>query len=181
MAINTRFRLWLLNMCFAVTVSLVNSQSGGAADASLSDAALQQKLTGIVERFFRAYEPQMQTEADAVGMSIEPFTQTSDFAVVIDGRDFGSFNDWVTRSPAGIKGHYSETKSSTHPISTIKFARLGDGGAVMTIFYRTYFSEANGKKGLQDAVVTISFREEEAGWKIVQYHGHHGEAVYTEE
>jgi ketosteroid isomerase-like protein len=135
-------------------------------------------LSSLVDEYMAAWEPQRISEKGMQEISERIFDHGSDFAMVVDATYYPS---WAVRSPkipTLVAQTKAEEKEGTHRTIEDRILPLGRDAAALTRVYRYTFTDQAGKHGHQDSAVTLVFRRSGRDWKIVQYHGSHGQLVY---
>jgi hypothetical protein len=135
-------------------------------------------LSGIIDEYWAAWEPQRISERGLVEISDRVFDQGPDFSMVVDARYYPS---WAVRSPK-IPGFVPKTKAEdkegAHKTFEDRILPLAHDAAAVTRVYRYTFTEISGRHGHHDSAATFVFRRSSGEWRIVQYHGSHGPRVY---
>jgi hypothetical protein len=143
----------------------MNKETEVSIEGHISDS-----LRSIAISFLRSWEPPFNPEK-----ALSLFTQSDDFYLVIDGFDIDSFNEWSNGVPNYMADDNYFFKSYKHEIKDIKTVALSPNVGVVTI---TYIWDNISKDDIHkriDGAATMTCRFEDEKWKIVHYHGSHGE------
>lgn len=137
---------------------------------------LEQQLSDTLEtiavNFLRSWEPPFNTKK-----ALSLFTQTADFYLVIDGFETSSYNEWAEGVPNYMADDDQFFKSYKHEIKDIMTVILSPESGVVTISYIwDNISNEDIHKRI-DGAITLTCRKEKERWRIVHYHGSHGEEI----
>ena len=131
---------------------------------------ISDSLSNVAISFLHSWEPPFNSDK-----ALSLFTQSDDFNLVIDGFKTESYSEWAEGVPNYMADDNYFFKLYTHEIKDIKTVVLSPGSGVVTI---TYIWENISKDDVHkkvDGAITLTCRKEDNKWKIVHYHGSHGE------
>lgn len=141
---------------------------------------LQEQVSDSLEKlatdFLESWEPPFYPDK-----ALNLFTQSNDFYLVIDGIKLETFKEWKDGVPNFMADDDYFFKSYKHEIQDIRTVVLSSESGVVTITY--IWDNISRKDNIHkriDGAATLICRLEEAGWKIVHYHGSHGEEEIIE-
>lgn len=137
---------------------------------------ISEELENIVTAFLKSWEPPFDPEG-----AIALFSQSSDFNLVIDGFEIGSYEEWARNVPNFMSDDDYFFTSYSHEIRDIKTVVLSPNSGVVTISYIWDSVSTEGIHERTPGAATLTCRLEENGWRIVHYHGSHGEAKVVDE
>ena len=143
----------------------VNQEQEASIEGQISDS-----LRNIAISFIQSWEPPFNPEK-----AVSLFTQSDDFYLVIDGYETSSFKEWEDGVPNYMADDNFFFKSYKHEIKNMKTVTLSPESGVITI---TYIWDNISKDDIHkriDGAITLTCRLEDEKWKIVHYHGSHGE------
>jgi hypothetical protein len=129
------------------------------------------KLERIAQDFLKSWEPPYDPDA-----ALALFTQKEDFHLVI-GAEYTchSFAEWTEAVPSSMSHEEEFYDSYTHEVKYIESVVLSPQSGVVTI---VYIWDSISKEGVHErtpGAITMTCRNETDSWKIVHYHGSHGE------
>lgn len=133
-------------------------------------------LGNMAVSFLRSWEPPFHPE-----QALKLFTRTTDFNLVIDGLPIDNYQEWETGVPNFMSDDNYFFKSYRHEIDTIRTVVLSPESGVVTIIYTWDNVTREGVHNRVPGAITLTCRKEPAGWKIVHYHGSHGDEEVVEE
>lgn len=136
---------------------------------------ISEELENIVTTFLRTWEPPFDPEG-----AIVLFTQSSDFNLIIDGFEIDNYQEWARNVPNFMSDDDYFFTSYSHEIKDIKTVVLSPKSGVVTISYIWDSVSTEGIHERTPGAATLTCRLEENGWKIVHYHGSHGDAAVVE-
>ena len=174
MRMSRTVQLLALATCLSVpTVGVVAGQTAGTFSAADSRA-----LSGIVDEYWAAWEPQRISEKGLVEISDRIFEHGPTFSMVVDAVFYPSWAVRAPKIPTFVAQTKAEDKEGAHKTLDERVLPLGRDAASLTRVYRYTFTEVTGKRGHHDSAATFVFVRSNGNWKIVQYHGSHGQRVY---
>jgi len=124
----------------------------------------------IATGFLRSWEPPFNPKR-----ALQLFTQTEDFCLIIDGFLIENYSKWAEGVPNFMADDNSFFSSYKHEIKNIKSVVINKDAGVVTIIYIWDSITTEGVHRITDGAITLTCRREENGWKIIHYHGSHGE------
>jgi len=127
-------------------------------------------LKVIATGFLRSWEPPFHPER-----ALQLFTQTEDFCLIIDGFLIDNYSKWAEGVPNFMADDHYFFSSYKHEIKDIKSVVLNKDAGVVTIIYIWDSITTEGVHRITDGAITLTCRREENGWKIIHYHGSHGD------
>ncbi|MCF8235585.1 MAG: hypothetical protein K9H13_12930 [Bacteroidales bacterium] len=164
----------IISLSFSILILLCScNQPGPDEKAEFSidqQEAIKNKLETIAKDFLKSWEPPFNPEA-----AVALFTQSDDFHLVIDGINIDTYSKWANGVPNFMSDDDYFFKSYTHEIEYIETVVLSAKSGVVTM---VYIWDSISKEGIHErtpGAVTLTCREEENDWKIVHYHGSHGD------
>ena len=133
--------------------------------------SIKMTLENMAMDFLKSWEPPYDPDS-----ALALFTQKEDLHVVIGGEyTCDNYMDWkeaVTNSMSHEEEYYNSYK---HEVKYIKTVVLSQQSGVVTI---VYIWDSISKEGVHErtpGAFTLTCRKEKNDWKIVHYHGSHGE------
>ena len=164
-------------LCVIIVVSALLSSCQKKTDqlSSVQEQQISDTLKKIAIDFLRSWEPPFNSD-----QALNLFTQSEDFHLVIDGINIDTYSKWANGVPNFMADDYTFFKSYKHEIKEIKTTVLSPESGVVTI---TYIWDNISKDDIHkrtDGSITFTCRQEKIGWKIVQYHGSHGNEVIVD-
>lgn len=150
---------------FALSCQSINQDTIESSEAQISDS-----LRSVVLSFLKSWEPPFNPEK-----ALSLFTQNDDFYLVIDGLEIESYKEWADGVPNFMSDDAYFFKSYKHEIKNIETVTLSPNSGVVTI---TYVWDNISKDDIHrrtEGAATLTCRFEDNKWKIVHYHGSHGE------
>jgi hypothetical protein len=166
----------LFNLIIAILICLSSCQS---TDESLSiekQEHISNTLKTLAIDFLSSWEPPFNPDK-----ALMLFTQSEDFHLVIDGLITTTFKEWKDGVPNYMADDDYFFKSYKHEIKDIRTVVLSPNSGVVTIIY--IWDSISRKDGIHkrvDGAFTLACRKEKVGWKIVHYHGSHGDERIVE-
>ena len=158
-------------MIIAISIYSCNCQTTDDSFNKDVQEQVSDSLETIAIDFLRSWEPPFNADK-----ALNLFTQSNDFHLVIDGFITNTFEEWKNGVPNYMSDDDYFFKSYKHEIKDIRTVVLSPKSGVVTI---TYVWESISRQDdihkRVDGAITLTCREEKAGWKIVHYHGSHGE------
>jgi hypothetical protein len=136
---------------------------------------VSEALEHVVLSFLHSWEPPFYPDS-----ALALFTQSEDFSLVIDGWYEDSYEDWAAGVPDYMSDDAYFFTSYKHEIQEIRTVPLSPESGVVTIVYVWDHVDREGVRGRTDGRATLACRKEDAGWKIVHYHGSHNELPSVE-
>ena len=133
--------------------------------------SIKSKLESIPLEFLKTWEPPFDPET-----AISLFTQSEDFHLVIDGLEIDNYEYWAENVPHFMAHDDNYYSSYKHDVKYIETVVLSPTSGVVTI---VYIWDSVSKEGVHErtpGAATMVCRKENVDWKIVHYHGSHGEA-----
>ena len=153
----------------------------GQVQAGALTKADRQALTSLIDEFFAVYEPGRLPVTTVLETSRRLFDSGPDFAMVIDAYYYPTWASREEKIPERVASSLAEgDKEAHHRTLDERLLPLGADAAVLTRIYRYSFVDRLGKRGHQDSAITFTFIRKAKQWKVVQYHGSHGERVSDE-
>lgn len=134
------------------------------------EQGISDTLKTIATGFLKSWEPPFYPE-----QALKLFTQTEDFSLIIDGSWIDSYSEWAEGVPNYMADDKSFFNSYKHEIKDIKTVVLNRDAGVVTIIYIWDSITTEGVYRKTDGAITLTCRREENGWRIVHYHGSHGD------
>ena len=135
------------------------------------DKEVSDSLKTLAISFLRSWEPPFNPDK-----AVSLFTKTEDFYLVIDGFETESYNEWEEGVPNYMADDDSFFKSYKHEIKDIRTVVLSPKSGVVTITYIwDNISNKDDTHKRVDGAITLTCRQEKDVWKIVHYHGSHGD------
>jgi ketosteroid isomerase-like protein len=144
-----------------------------AAEGEMTEeikAGVSENLERTVLAFLRSWEPPFYPDS-----ALALFTRTTDFSLAIDGWNTDSYEDWAAGIPNYMSDDATFFTSYKHEVKEIRTVPLAPDAGVVTIVYVWDRIDRDGIHERTDGVATMACRKEAGGWKIVHYHGSHGE------
>ena len=132
--------------------------------------SIKDHLEGIAIEFLQSWEPPFYPDK-----ALTLFTQSEDFHLVIDGIEIGNYRDWAEGVPEFMAHDRNSYESYSHEIDYIETVVLSPESGVISIVYIWDSVTRDGQHERTPGAITLTCREEECGWKILHYHGSHGE------
>jgi hypothetical protein len=161
-------RLFYLTILIVVFVSAC--QTSNPDSVKITEKQIADSLEHLAVSFLKSWEPPFDSEK-----ALSLFTQSDDFYLVIDGFETSSYFEWAEGVPNYMADDQYFFKSYKHDIKDIKTVILSPNSGVVTI---TYVWDNISKENIHkkvDGAITLTCRNEDDKWKIVHYHGSHGE------
>lgn len=166
----------IISLSFSILILLCSCNQPGhneKAEVSIDQQeAIKNKLETLATDFLKSWEPPFNPEG-----AVTLFTQSDDFHLVIDGINIDTYSKWANGVPNFMADDNTFFKSYKHEIKELKTTVLSPESGVVTI---TYIWDNISKDDIHkrtDGSATFACRQEMSGWKIVQYHGSHGNEV----
>ena len=131
---------------------------------------ISEALARVATDFLASWEPPFYPER-----ALSLFTQTEDFCLIIDGLLIDSYSKWAEGVPNFMADDKYFFSSYTHNIKDIKTVLLGRDAGVVTMIYVWESVTKEGVHRRTNGASTLTCRLEESGWKIIHYHGSHGD------
>ena len=159
-----------LSFIVLISIFALSCQSRNQDSIESNETQISDSLRSVAIRFLKSWEPPFNPER-----ALSLFTQTDDFYLVIDGIEIDSYNKWAEGVPDFMADDDYFFKSYTHEIKDMETVRLSPCSGVVTI---TYIWDNISKDDIHrrtDGAATLTCRFEDNTWKIVHYHGSHGE------
>lgn len=141
-----------------------------------NEEPIKRKLEVLATDFLRYWEPPFNPDG-----AVSLFTQNEDFHLVIDGFEISNYEYWAKNVPNFMSDDDYFFSSYSHEIKNIETVVLSPTAGVVTI---VYIWDSISKEGVHErtpGAATLTCREEKGAWKIVHYHGSHGEPKVVEE
>lgn len=135
-----------------------------------TEKQVSDSLKNLAVEFLRSWEPPFYPEK-----ALSLFTKSEDFYLVIDGFETDSYAEWEAGVPNYMADDNYFFKSYKHEIKDINAVVFSPESGVVTI---TYVWDNISKEDIHkkvDGAITLACRKEGEGWKIVHYHGSHGD------
>ncbi len=159
------FSFFVLISIFALSCQNRNQDTILSNETQISDS-----LRSVAISFLKSWEPPFNSER-----ALSLFTQTDDFYLVIDGLEIDSYNEWADGVPNFMSDDDYFFKSYKHEIKDIETVALSPYSGVVTITYIWDNISKDNVHRRTDGAATLTCRFEDKKWKIVHYHGSHGE------
>jgi hypothetical protein len=140
--------------------------------SSAQEQQISDTLKKIAIDFLRSWEPPFNAN-----QALKLFTQSDDFHLVIDGINIDTYSKWAKGVPNFMADDNTFFKSYKHEIKELKTTALSPESGVVTITYIWDNISIDDIHKRTDGSATFACRQEMSGWKIVQYHGSHGNEV----
>lgn len=163
---NSLFSFIILILMCSASCQYTNKDLNDDQQDQVSDS-----LEKLATDFLKSWEPPFKPDK-----ALSLFTQTDDFYLVIDGFKTETFKEWKEGVPNYMADDDYYFKSYKHEIHDIRTVVLSPESGVVTITY--VWDNISRKDDMHkriDGAITLSCRLEESGWKIVHYHGSHGD------
>lgn len=141
----------------------------GGCTNKLEDS-IQDQLENIAKEFLGCWEPPFYPEE-----SLALFTQSEDFHLIIDGLEISNYQDWAKGVPDFMAHEKNKYQSYSHEIIYMESVVLSPHSGVVTLVYIWDSVTKDGVHERTPGASTLTCREEDSVWKIVHYHGSHGE------
>jgi hypothetical protein len=164
-----------LFFCLCISAVLIGCDRQAEQNVDEVPVVLQEsiksKLESIALTFLRSWEPPYDPDA-----ALALFTQREDFHLVISG-DYTADNylEWTEAVPRSMAHEVEFYNSYKHEVKYIETVVLSPQSGVVTIIY---IWDSISKEGVHErtpGAITLTCRKENEAWKIVHYHGSHGE------
>jgi hypothetical protein len=167
---------FLFFLIIGASISLCSCQTADKSMSSEVQAQVSDTLKTIAVDFLRSWEPPFHPDK-----ALSLFTQSKDFHLVIDGFPTNTFKEWKEGVPNYMADDNYFFKSYKHEIKDIRTVVLSPKSGVVTIIYIwDNISKKDDTHNRVDGAITLTCRQEADGWKIVHYHGSHGEERIVE-
>ncbi len=170
----------IISLSFSILILLCSCNQAShneKAEVSIEqEEAIKNKLETIAKDFLKSWEPPFNPEG-----AVALFTQSEDFHLVIDGINIDTYSKWANGVPNFMADDNYFFKSYTHEIEHIETVVLSPKSGVVTI---VYIWDSISKEGVHErtpGAATLTCREEGNDWKIVHYHGSHGDPEIVKE
>lgn len=167
---------FLFYVIIAIAICFCSCQiTSNEIDSDVKDQISDTLQTMAID-FLRSWEPPFNPDK-----ALNLFTQSKVFYLVIDGYTTNTFNEWQEGVPNYMADDDSFFKSYKHEIKDIRTVVLSPNSGVVTITY--VWDNISRKDDIHkrvDGSITLACRKEKAGWKIVHYHGSHGDEKVVE-
>ena len=162
-------------ICVFILIFLL--QCSNAKDESFnkhnnSDLALSDSLKNVALAFLKSWEPPFDSKK-----ALDPFSNSSDFVLIIDGIYINKYEDWASNIDNYIEHDRTHYKMYKHIIKDARTVLLSPTAGVVTIVYVWEYVQNDGKHYKADAAITFVCRIEKEEWKIVHYHGSHDNEI----
>jgi calcium/calmodulin dependent protein kinase II association protein len=155
----------------------LSAASVGAQQVVFSHAD-RQALAGLIDEYSAVWEPGRLSATSVLETSRRLFDSGPDFAMVVDAYYYPTWAAREGKIPERVATSLAEgDKEAHHRTLDERVLPLGTDAAVVTRVYRSSFVDSLGKPGHQDSAATYVFVRKAGQWKIVQYHGSHGQRV----
>ncbi|MCF8364502.1 MAG: nuclear transport factor 2 family protein [Bacteroidales bacterium] len=166
----------LFYQIIAILVCLSSCQTTDKNFDNDAQEQISDSLKTVAIHFLRSWEPPFNPDK-----AINLFTQSKDFHLVIDGFTTKTFEEWKDGVPNYMADDDSFFKSYKHEIKDIRTVVLSPESGVVTITYIwDNISSKDDTHKRVDGAITLTCRQEKDGWKIVHYHGSHGDERIVE-
>ena len=162
----------------AVIISLLllsNCQSRKDMLTKDQEQEITDTLKSIATGFLSSWEPPFYPER-----ALKLFTQTEDFCLIIDGFLIDNYSKWAEGVPNFMADDVNNFNSYKHEIKEIKTVVLNKNAGVVTIIYIWDSITKEGIRRKTDGAFSLTCRCEENGWRIIHYHGSHGDDQIVE-
>ena len=174
------FRRYLSTAMASLFVLALSASSVAGEQRGLSQSD-HHALTSLLDEFSAAYEPGRLSVSNALDISKRLFDNGPDFSMVIDAYYYPTWTSREAKIPERVASSLAEAdKEAHHRTLDERVLPLGPDAAVLTRVYRYSFVDHLGRRGHQDSAITCAFVRRAKQWKIVQYHGSHGQRVYDD-
>jgi len=160
----------LLSFFVLISILTLSCQSRSQNTTESNETQISDSLRSVAISFLKSWEPPFYPER-----ALSLFTQTDDFYLIIDGIEIDSYIEWADGVPNFMSDDDYFFKSYKHEIKDIETVSLSPYSGVVTI---TYIWDNISKDDIHrriDGAATLTCRFENNRWKIVHYHGSHGE------
>ncbi|MCB0634453.1 MAG: nuclear transport factor 2 family protein, partial [Lewinella sp.] len=140
--------------------------------AILSDNAklnIKETLEKLAVDNLKAWEPPFSEEA-----FLDFFTQTEDFSFAVDGFHITSYEDWVGVVYESMDHDRKSYKTYTDNIEHVETDIINEDYGFVTVDYTWDYTNNDDVRYMVKSIVTMLFRKENGGWKIVNTHCSHG-------
>ena len=162
--------------CFCISIALIGCDRHLKHEASEVPVELRESITSKLESialdFLKSWEPPYDPDA-----ALALFTQKEDFHLVIGGGyTCDNYMEWTEAVPRSMFHEQEFYDSYKHEIKYIETVVLSPTSGVVTI---VYIWDSVSKEGVHErtpGAATMLCIKENVDWKIVHYHGSHGEA-----
>lgn len=165
----------LIYFTVLLSIFLSGCQSNNPEFNEITEKQMSESIEQVAIDFLHSWEPPFDAKK-----ALSLFTKTKDFYLVIDGFVTGTYSEWADGVPNYMADDNYFFKSYKHEIGDIKTVLLSPTSGVVTI---TYVWDNISKEDLHkrvDGAITLVCRKEGNKWKIVHYHGSHGEEKIIE-
>ena len=138
--------------------------------------AIADTLGRMAVDFLRSWEPPFHPDK-TLGL----FTRSEDFCLIIDGLPIETYEEWARGVPNFMADDQNFFTTYKHEIKDLKTVVLSENAGVVTIIYDWDSVTREGVHRKTEGAITLSCRRESEGWRIVHYHGSHGEDQVLED
>lgn len=159
-----------IHLTVLTSILLSSCQTNTLDSVYKIEKQVSDSLKTLAVSFLRSWEPPFNAEK-----ALSLFTKSEDFYLVIDGFETDSYTEWERGVPKYMADDDHFFKSYKHEIKDIKTVMLSPISGVVTI---TYIWDNISKEDVHkrvDGAITLACRREGDHWKIVHYHGSHGD------
>ena len=159
-----------------IVVFLLSCNQSSENSVKQYDSAVSDTLKNIAINYLKSWEPPFDPEG-----SLKPFSKTSDFVLISDAIYVPDYESWKEATFISMHHEHEEHSSYKHDIEEIRCIILSENSGVISVVYTWNGTKKDGSQYFTKGAITMVFRKEDKNWKIVHYHGSHGDDQLKEQ